>query len=163
MNRHIQIPSAPVKAVLTGIVLVLASLENLAAQPMPADKSTVIPATQLQFYKNKDGLTFANGWGDPTNGPHSNYIKLDGDSASPLHTHSASYYGVVISGVVANEPTAAAKDRPLPAGSYWYQKGNEPHVTKCISHEPCLIFVTSQRAFDIHVVSEVQQKSRFAP
>jgi hypothetical protein len=79
-------------------------------------------------------------------------IHIDGDTASPLHTHSASYYGVVIRGEVANEPTATAPERPLPVGSYWYQKGSEPHVTKCISHEECLIFVTSQRAFDFRVV-----------
>lgn len=93
-------------------------------------------------------LRIANGWGDPANGPHSNYIKMAGGTASGVHTHSESYYGVVIAGVVANEPPGSKQDRPLAPGSYWYQKGNEPHVTKCISQTECIFFVTAKGAFD---------------
>jgi hypothetical protein len=113
-----------------------------------ADTSKVVPVTDLKFYQNKEGLTIANGWGDPANGPHSNYIKMAGGTASGVHTHSESYYGVVIAGVVANEPPGSKQDRPLAPGSYWYQKGNEPHVTKCISQTECIFFVTAKGAFD---------------
>jgi len=118
-----------------------------ADQPV-ADTTLTVPVTQMHFYQNKEGLTIANGWGDPATGAHSNFIKMAGNTASPLHTHSYSYYGVVINGVVANEPAVTSPDHPLAAGSYWYQKGGEPHVTKCISQTECLFFVTSKGPFD---------------
>lgn len=119
--------------------------ENFA---LYADSSKIVPVTELKFYQNKEGLTIANGWGDPANGAHSNYIKMAGGTASTLHTHSSSYYGVVIAGVVANEPPDSRVDHPLAAGSYWYQKGGEPHFTKCVSQTECLFFVTAKGAFD---------------
>jgi len=112
------------------------------------DSSKVVSVTELNFYQNKAGLTIANGWGDPATGAHSNYIKMPGGTASGVHTHTYSYYGVVIAGVVANEPPGSAQDHPLAAGSYWYQKGGERHVTKCISQTECIFFVTSKGAFD---------------
>lgn len=125
----------------------LASVAFAAAEPS-ADTTVTVPVTSMHFYQNKEGLTIANGWGDPATGAHSNFIKMQGNTASPLHTHSYSYYGVVINGVVANEPTTTSPDHPLAAGSYWYQKGGEPHVTKCISQTECLFFVTSKGPFD---------------
>jgi hypothetical protein len=73
---------------------------------------------------------------------------MAGGTASGVHTHTHSYYGVVIAGVVANEAPGSAQDHPLAAGSYWYQKGDERHVTKCISQSECLFFVTSKGPFD---------------
>lgn len=118
-----------------------------------AEGSVNMPAEQLRFYQNKDGLTFANAWGDPATGPHSNYIKLTGNTASPLHVHTSNYYGVVISGTVSNE-RRAQPDQALRPGSYWFQKGGEPHVTKCLSTADCLIFVTSHGAFDIRPIPD---------
>lgn len=119
-----------------------------AASDASLDSSLTVPVTQMHFYQNKEGLTIANGWGDPATGEHSNFIKMPGGSASPLHSHSYSYYGVVINGVVANEPAANSTDHPLASGSYWYQKGGEPHVTKCLSQTECLFFVTSKGPFN---------------
>ncbi|MDY0746285.1 DUF4437 domain-containing protein [Paucibacter sp. R3-3] len=118
------------------------------ASELYTDASKVVPITELKFYQNKEGLTIANGWGDPANGAHSNYIKMAGGTASGVHTHTDSYYGVVIAGVVANEAPGSSQDHPLPAGSYWYQKGGERHVTKCVSQTECLFFVTSKGPFD---------------
>jgi hypothetical protein len=132
----------------------LSLFEISAVQPEQSDEVSVsVPATQLQFYQNKDGLTFANAWGNPADGPHSNYIRIPGGSVSPAHTHTASYYGVVIVGTVTNERVGAAQARILPAGSYWYQRGGEPHVTSCVSQTECLIFATSKGSFDFNPVT----------
>jgi len=39
-------------------------------------------------------------------------------------------------------------DLPLPAGSYYFQQGGEPHVTKCISPDGCIFFVSQNGKFD---------------
>lgn len=129
-------------------ILVSASTGALAKSKAPSDSSRLLPVEDLKFYRNAQGFMVANAWGDPASGAHSNYIKMAGQSASGLHTHSFSYYGVVISGVVANESDAATAEHALAAGSYWYQKSHEPHVTKCISKDDCLFFVTSKGSFD---------------
>lgn len=135
---------------MTAIVAGLSVLPALAADGADryADKSVSVPITALTFYQNKQGLTIAEGWGDSATGAHSNYIKIAGGTGSDLHTHSQSYYGVVISGVVINESKVAGANAPLATGSYWYQTGGEAHVTKCISQSECIIFVTSKGGFD---------------
>lgn len=125
-----------------------AAVAQSTAPPQPdADQSVNVPVTALKFYTSPEGLSLADARGDPRHGPHSNYIRIPAATGSPLHIHTSSYYGVVIAGVVSNE-RSGDPDRPLMAGSYWYQKGKEPHITKCISQVECLIFVTSQGAFD---------------
>lgn len=101
---------------------------------------------------NADGMMFADAWRNPATDPHSDFIRLPGKAASPLHAHSSSYYGVVVAGVVSNERRGGI-DRPLRVGSYWFQRGGEPHVTKCLSSTECLIFVTSGGRFDLHAVA----------
>lgn len=151
----------PVFRNVAAVALVGLGVGAVPPAPVTADRSVNIPVGALGFYRNKDGLIFANAWGDPARGPHSNYIRLPGSSASPLHVHTASYYGVVISGVVANE-RQARPDRPLGPGSYWYQRGGEPHVTKCLSRADCLIFVTSRGAFDIRPVASPRSNASSA-
>lgn len=138
-------------ALLTSGLILAAAAWAAPTRSGTGAASVNLPVGQLRFYQTADGLTFANAWGDPTKGPHSNFIKLPGDTASPLHIHTSSYYGVVISGVVSNE-RRGDPDRPLAAGSYWFQLGGEPHTTTCLSHVDCLIFVTSQGRFDMRPV-----------
>lgn len=140
-------------ALMASGVCLLAAANAASSSPTKAGASVNIPVEQLRFYQSKDGLTFANAYGDPAAGPHSNFIKLARHYASPLHVHMSSYYGVVVSGIVANERRGHS-DRPLRPGSYWFQKGGEPHVTKCLSQQECLIFVTSRNAFDILAVDD---------
>ena len=46
--------------------------------------------------------------------------------------------------------TPDGADIPLPVGSYWFQKGREPHVTKCISPNECNFFIGQNGKFDYH-------------
>lgn len=146
--------------------VVAAALLQVTATDPPletgSDESVSMPAADLQFYRNKDGLTFANAWGDPATGPHSNFIRIISQTSSPQHVHTASYYGTVISGTISNEQEGKP-DLPLGPGSYWYQRGQEPHVTKCLSKSDCLIFVTSKGPFDFYPVEEDEGRTRPPP
>ena len=66
---------------------------------------------------------------------------------SPVHTHTEDYWGVVISGVAVNG-TPGSQDVQLPVGSYWFQKGGERHVTRCISPNECIFFISQHGKFD---------------
>ena len=96
------------------------------------------PVTELEY-----GLT---GLSD---GVHGTSIKMPAGYVSPTHTHAEDYWAIVVSGVMVNKKPDSA-DVPLPVGSYYFQKGGEPHVTKCISPNECVFFVSQNGKFDYH-------------
>lgn len=113
------------------------------------DTSINVPVTDLKFFDTGVGpLKAAVGFGDLSKGAHSTFVKLPAGFVSPLHIHTEDYYGVVISGVVANAADEKVKDVPLAPGSYWFQKGKANHVTKCLSANECVVFITQPGKFD---------------
>lgn len=128
---------------------IVATSTLLLTHAYAADTSVSVPVSEVKFFDTGVGpLKAAPGFGDLSKGAHSTFVKLPAGFVSPLHTHTEDYYGVVVTGVVANEVDAAAKDRPLAPGSYWFQKGKAPHVTKCLSANECVVFITQPGKFD---------------
>ena len=114
-----------------------------------AETSISVPVSDVKFFDTGVGpLKAAPGFGDLTKGAHSTFVKLPAGFSSPLHIHTEDYYGVVITGVVANEVDDKAPNRPLAPGSYWFQKGKVNHVTKCLSANECVVFITQPGKFD---------------
>lgn len=115
--------------------------------------SNSTPVTQLQYGSTgvTDGihgeLKAAAAYGDMNHGPHGTFIRMPPGFVSPVHIHTDDYWGVVISGVAVNG-MPGSPDVQLPAGSYWFQKGGERHVTKCVSPNECLFFISQQGKFD---------------
>lgn len=113
------------------------------------------PASELKYGPTgiSDGvhgeLYAAPAYGDLAHGPHGTFIKMPTGYESPIHTHTDDCWGVVVSGaMVVQRPDGP--DVPLPVGSYYFQKGGEPHVIKCISPEGCVFFVSQMGKFDYH-------------
>lgn len=138
-------------------LLLAAVIAGCAARAVIADPagqpSVNKPVTQISYGPTgvTDGvhgeLNAGPAYGDLTKGPHGTFIKMPAGFVSPVHIHTEDYWGVVISGVAANG-LPDAKDVPLPVGSYWFQKGGEPHVTKCLSPNECIFFIGQQGKFD---------------
>lgn len=139
------------RLILGAVALATVALIALGA---PSERPSVnLPVTQLQYVKTgvADGvhgeLQAAPAFGDLAHGAHGTFIKMPAGFVSPIHTHTGDYYGVVISGVGANGVPGSA-DVPLPVGSYWFQKGGERHVTKCLSPNECIFFINQSTKFD---------------
>ena len=119
----------------------------------PSSIST--PVTELKYGSTgiSDGvhgeLQAAPAYGDLGQGPHGTFIKMPAGYVSPTHTHTEDYWAVVVSGVMVNKKPDGP-DVILPAGSYYFQKGGEPHVTKCTSPDGCVFFVSQNGKFDYH-------------
>jgi hypothetical protein len=117
------------------------------------NSSTNLPVTELKFGPtgvidaHHLELQAAPAYGDLGHGAHGTFIKMPAGFVSPIHTHTADYWGVVISGVGANG-VPGGTDVPLPVGSYWFQKGGERHVTKCLSANECIFFINQASKFD---------------
>ena len=86
-------------------------------------------------------------WGDSATGAHGSFLRLPKGFISPAHVHSGDYYGVIVQGSVSNAEPGQQKV-VLEPGSYYFQKGNAEHVTKCIGDTDCLIYISQSKAFD---------------
>ncbi len=114
--------------------------------------SISLPSDQIAFggtgIKTEVGELMAGpAFGDLSKGQHGTFIRMPAGFVSPVHSHTQDYLAVVISGVGGNGAPGAA-DLALSPGSYWFQRGEEPHVTKCLSSEDCLFFLYQPGAFD---------------
>src|ERR1700722_11866125 len=115
-----------IKSVFSVSTLLGVSLVALAAPSGQPSVST--PITDLKYGPTgiSDGvhgeLYAAPAFGDVSRGPHGTFIKMPAGFVSPPHTHSDDYWSVVLTGVMVNG-RPGSKDIPLPAGSYYFQKG----------------------------------------
>lgn len=129
-----------------------AAIAQSSTQPKHEGPSVSTPAGNIKFFgsgvKTNKGELFAGpAYGDLQQGRHGTFIRMPFGFVSPVHTHTEDYYGVVIKGVGANQKPGG-EVIPLAAGSYWFQKGEEPHVTQCLSKTDCLFFIVQPGKFD---------------
>ncbi len=137
---------------LAAAVLMATAASSICAAP-DGVSSVSVPVTKLQF--GATGVTDAGkrellagpAYGDLSKGPHGTFIRMPAGFVSPSHIHTGDYWGVVIAGVAVNGKPGSA-DVLLPVGSYWFQKGGEDHVTKCVSANECLFFISQGGKFD---------------
>jgi hypothetical protein len=114
--------------------------------------SVSIPAGKINFVstgiKTEAGELLAGpAYGDIQNGRHGTFVRLPAGFVSPAHTHTEDYYAVVVEGVMANG-APDAEVVPLPPGSYYFQQGEEAHVTQCLSPTGCTFFMVQPGKFD---------------
>jgi hypothetical protein len=137
------------KQLLLTSVGVLAAISCVAGAGTP---SVSTPVTELKYGPTgvSDGvhgeLNAAPAYGDLAHGAHGTFIKMPAGFVSKVHIHTGDYC-VVVSGVAVNGLPGSV-DVPLPVGSYWFQKGGEHHVTKCISPNECIFFISQNEKFD---------------
>ncbi|GEN98171.1 hypothetical protein NSE01_00040 [Novosphingobium sediminis] len=138
------------------VVLAFAAAGIAAAQdtvhPAHEGPSVSTPADKISFFNSgvkteKGELQAGPAYGDLQHGRHGTFIHMPAGFVSPVHTHTEDYFAVVIKGTGANQ-LPGGKIIPLPVGSYWFQKGEEAHVTQCLSKEPCVFFIVQPGKFD---------------
>lgn len=126
-------------------------LTAFASAESGADRRTV-PADQIEFQQIAPFVQMGAAWGDRAVGSHGTFGRFPGDAASPPHTHSGAYYGVVIAGVMTNPFDGEDNPTQMKAGSYWYVPAGVEHVTACVSKESCLFYFHADGAFDFKPV-----------
>lgn len=130
---------------------VVLALAGVAAAQMPAG-AAVVAAEELEWREIVPGLDFAAVHGDWSAEAHGKMVRLAAGLASPVHRHTGDYHGVVVSGVVTNPYPGEAEPARMSAGTSWYVPAGAPHVTACVSEEPCLFYTHSDGAWDLEVV-----------
>ncbi len=123
-------------------------ISGCAAQAISAEGDVALPAWQRGFEPMNPMIKMAPAYGDRSKGAHGTFGQFAPNFMAPWHTHSESYDGVVISGVMTN-PFAGEENPPkMGPGSYWHVPGKSVHTTACISDTPCEFYFNSKGAFD---------------
>lgn len=114
------------------------------------DQITNLASDKLAWIKTQEGAEFAPLEGDRFSGPYRAMVRLPAGVASPLHTKSATMYGIVLSGTFVHTIEGASSDLeiPLMPGSYYKIPAGFPHISKCISLTPCVTYLYQDGAFD---------------
>ena len=123
---------------------------GVGAAPFDAKAPEARPGETFQFDTITPFLKFSDAFGDRTKpGAHGTFGIIPANTASPQHIHSVAYHGVVIRGVLIKPFNGDPNPPRLNPGSYWYVPANVPHVTACVSDEPCLFYTHMDGPFDV--------------
>jgi hypothetical protein len=100
------------------------------------------------------GAKIAKLWGDPAKGGFGAFFMLPAGFAVPLHTHTHPMKVVIVSGTYIQAPGGAPEFRLGPSSYLMQPGGDYRHTTSCAMASPCVFFVESEGAFDLHPVAE---------
>jgi hypothetical protein len=134
------------RGAVAGLVLAGAGILPAAA----AGLSFNIPFDQMEF-QDLGGPKIATAWGDPTVGPHGSLLVLPAGFEGVFHTHTGTYWAVVVRGLISNVEEGQP-EVPLGPGSFYVQEGGILHLTRCLTtEEDCLIYFTQEVGFDFAI------------
>jgi hypothetical protein len=147
MNRLTILTSA-----LTAAVALISPLPSAAADPANA-RSYTKPFDTLTWRKQAPELPImiSQLWGNrDEDGGFGELVQLPPGFNSGLHAHSGDFHGVLLKGIWVHEgPNGAGKEQRLLPGSYVRQAGAGMHVDRCISDEPCVLFLFQYARADV--------------
>lgn len=124
---------------------------HAAEDPFKGAGNVVAPIATLPWRKQAPDLPqrITDLWGNrDRDGGFGELVELPPGFRSPLHAHSGDFHGVLIKGTWVHED-ANGNGVPLEPGSYVRQAGGDMHVDRCVSKEPCLLFLFQYSRADV--------------
>jgi quercetin dioxygenase-like cupin family protein len=120
----------------------------LANRPM---EGVVKPLDAVRFSQDFDVkcLLSASESGDPERGPSTMILKAPLGCVVPWHSHAAVEQLIVVHGTVLAE-VSGHPPTVLGPGGFAMMGTHTPHQFSCRGTQACLMFVTFDRAYDIH-------------
>jgi quercetin dioxygenase-like cupin family protein len=137
------------------VILATLCLSGVYAGAQDAgDKPIVAPAAAAKFMAIPTApkcFTIAVEKGDPNTGPSVILARFAPGCVAPYHWHTPSETAMIVSGSLE----AQMKDDKAFVGhhgDFVYFPSRHVHRATCLGATPCLVFLTSDVAFDIHWV-----------
>jgi hypothetical protein len=147
MNRATGFASA-----LAAFVCVASSSDSVAADPAN-ERSYTKPVDTLTWRKQAPDLPIliSELWGKrDEDGGFGELVQLPPGFNSGLHAHSGDFHGVLLKGIWVHEiPNGVGKEQRLLPGSYVRQAGGGMHIDRCVSEEPCVLFLFQYARADV--------------
>ena len=136
----------------TPLVLMALTLAALAESTRHPTNAT--PA-ELHWADTGLGPLASSVSGDFSRGAHVTYMKFAPGMKTPLHTHSADYTGIVVSGNARHTVKGVAgTEKILPPGSHWFMPANVEHVSECLPGTECIFALIQNDKFDFKEVGK---------
>jgi hypothetical protein len=90
-------------------------------------------------------------WGDrERDGGFGELVQLPPGFDSGLHAHSGDFHGVLVKGTwVHVDENGRGANAPIGPGSYVRQAGRGMHIDRCVSKEPCVLFLFQYARADV--------------
>ena len=125
-----------------------------AAAQDAGDKPIVAPAAAAKFMAIPTApkcFTIAVEKGDPNTGPSVILARFAPGCVAPYHWHTPSETAMIVSGSLEAQ---MKDDKGFVGhhGDFVYFPSRHVHRATCLGATPCLVFLTSDAAFDIHWV-----------
>ena len=129
------------------------SATDAAAEAVSGTQYEGTPADAVQFQQLFPGVSaklLYGGIGQDV--PTFQLAKIDGGVTFPAHSHSSSYYAVVVAGQFQHWEEGDTDRGPImTAGAHFYQPGGNLHYDSCIGPEPCKVAVTFPERADVTI------------
>ena len=147
-------PSKYRRALLITFPLVLTIGSTLLTAQSPDEKATVSTAATAKFSAIPNApecFTVSVERGDPTKGPSVILAKFAPGCVAPFHWHSPSETVMIVSGSLQTQMHGEAVF-VAHHGDFVYMPPRHVHRATCLGAAPCMVFLSSDAAFDIHWV-----------
>lgn len=115
----------------------------------PQSENAILMDT-LRWQEMVPGVAFAPTHGDWNETAHGKFVRIERDAVVPMHTHSAGYHAVFISGEMTNLYADDVRLR-LSKGDYFKIDALQPHAHDCVSDDPCIFYTYSDQSWDIQI------------
>lgn len=132
----------------------LLCIAALIAGPAAADPAiTLTPDTALNWETTPEGVAFAALSGDRWTEAYFAMVRLPAGTVSPVHTKSATMYGMILEGEMTHA-IPGADTAPIGPGAYYEVPAGLPHISACVSDTPCVALLYQDGAFDFVPVAQ---------
>ena len=140
------------------MALALAAQAATSAHGAPSDPhNRYVPVDKLPWYREAPSLPveLAPLWGDRSKGEAGTYLRVPAGFEAPLHYHTADYWALVVQGEWEHwvPSTGEGKGIRLAPGAFWTQVKDQPHRDKCVSANPCIIFLFNRGPYETKFVT----------
>ncbi len=126
--------------------------EPVVEEPFDPGDYKVVTPDQLGYKlldpENDKGPEIAVVHGNPMEGASAFFLKVPAKGKAGVHTHTASYRALVVSGSPKHWLPGERRVKPLSSGSFWLQPGDQAHGDSCDGPEPCVFFIISEGKWD---------------
>lgn len=144
------------RVLLFALSAISLSLAGRATAQESQDKPVVAPAASAKFSAIPDApkcFTIAVDKGDPAKGASVILARFAPGCVAPFHWHTPSETAMLVSGALELQ---MKDDKAIVAhrGDYFYLPSHHVHRATCRGTAPCLVFLTSDAAFDVHWVDD---------
>ncbi len=124
-------------------------------QPAIAEDIVLIDANDLNWTATPEGVAFAPLEGDRFTEPYRAMVNLPSGTTSPAHVKSAAMVGVMIAGKMRHYAVGQGADaQDIGPGSFYRIPAGLPHISACVSADPCVTYLFQDAPFDFQPVAQ---------